>query len=92
MATVWGVVGLDVAVQQGLPGPQGTGRNSRGPGIAAASALGFLLQPVLENLGEQRELLNQIIKARMFYNAKVRVGRVSNPVRESSQLVPSPTC
>lgn len=41
---------------------------------------------------ERRELLTQIIEAGMFYNSQVRVGRVSIPIRESSQLAPSRMC
>lgn len=41
---------------------------------------------------EQRELLTQMIEAGMLYNSQVRVGRVSNPIRERSQLKPSHTC
>lgn len=53
MVAAWGVVGLDVAVLTELPGPRGAGRTSREPDTTTASALDFLLQPVLENVGRR---------------------------------------
>lgn len=86
MATVWGVVGLNVAVPPGAawaPGHweelQRAGHHSGfGHGLPAAARAG--------ELREQRELFTQVIKAWMFYTSEVSVGRVSNPKSESSSL------
>lgn len=84
MATVWGVVGLDVAVPTGAAWAPGHWEGLQKADHHRGFSRG--LQARVREFRERRELLTQIIETEMFYNSQVRVGRVSSPIRERSQL------